>query len=310
MASSSADSKKVLVLNATGKTGRNVARALVDEGFTVYGTTRSAEKAAALKAAGIQPVIANYTVRADLDRAFAESGAKKVFVMTDYFGAAKKNAATEVEQGKAAIAAAAAAGVDHLVWMSVIDVQCFDLSRVHHLVAKKELDEFLRAGGPGIPPYSIVRPCAFFENLDDPANWNPLKKGVVKFLMTGPCSYVATTDIGRAAAAQFKDPAKWLGKSLDVVSWRGDLKEVAAALEKVSGVKTKARLAMPRFLRRWFLPDLHAMFESYEGTWGELLPKSTPADFKKAVPGAGMSAEEWFVFHGRYANGEKIVASA
>ena len=33
--------KRVLVLNATGKVGRNTCRALIESGFEVFGTTRS-----------------------------------------------------------------------------------------------------------------------------------------------------------------------------------------------------------------------------------------------------------------------------
>jgi uncharacterized protein YbjT (DUF2867 family) len=33
--------EKILVLNSTGKVGRNVCRALREVGFEVYGTTRS-----------------------------------------------------------------------------------------------------------------------------------------------------------------------------------------------------------------------------------------------------------------------------
>jgi uncharacterized protein YbjT (DUF2867 family) len=289
---------KVLVLNATGKAGRNVCRALKDAGYDVYGTSRSPANAA-LTAAGVTPVAANYTVRADLDRAFATTGAKKVFVQTDFFAAAGKSAAREVEQGKAAIDAAEAAGVDHLVFMSVADAECFDPHTLH-LHAKVELEAYLRSR-PGLR-YSIVRPCAFFENLDDAANWNPLKKGVVKFMSTQDCKYCSTYDIGRAAAAMFDDPATWLGKSLDVISWQGDLEALAAALSRVSGVPVKAKLAMPLWARRLFFKDLHHMFLYYEVEKG---PKGKPEDFKKVVPGA-MSAEDWFRFHGRYANGERI----
>ena len=34
---------------------------------------------------------------------------------------------------------------------------------------------------------------------------------------------------GRAAAIQFRNPGEWLGKSLDVIGWQGDLHRVAAA---------------------------------------------------------------------------------
>jgi hypothetical protein len=101
----------------------------------------------------------------------------------------------------------------------------------------------------------------------------------------------------------FKQPDTWLGHTLDVIGWQGDLPQVAEALANVSGVPVKAKLAMPIFLRKWFLKDLHHMFLYYEVQKG---PKGTPEAFKKVVPDA-MSAEDWFRFHGKYANGELIV---
>ena len=48
---------KVLVLNATGKVGRNVCRALVEAGIEVYGTTRSS--GGALEGRGVRPVVSD-----------------------------------------------------------------------------------------------------------------------------------------------------------------------------------------------------------------------------------------------------------
>jgi uncharacterized protein YbjT (DUF2867 family) len=288
--------EKILVLNSTGKVGRNVCRALIEQGYEVHGTTRNGKTMHAEM--GVKQVICNYTLRSELDRAFADTGAKKVFVITDYFGAAKKSAALEFEQGRAAIEAAKAAGVEHLVFMSVADAEYFD-QHVKHLHAKGALEKYLQESGV---PYSILRPCAFFENLDDAANWNPLKKGVVKFLTMKNCKYCATYDIGRAAAIQFKDPQTWLGKTLDVIGWEGDLSQVAASLSKVSGLPVKAKLAMPIFLRRLFLNDLHHMFLYYELQKG---PRGTPQAFREILPDA-LTAEGWFRFHGHYSNGETI----
>jgi uncharacterized protein YbjT (DUF2867 family) len=288
--------EKVLVLNATGKVGRNVCRALLDAGFEVYGTTRSVNST--LASQGVRPLVCNYTVRDDLDRAFEKTGAKKVFAMTDYFGAAKSNAALEFRQGRDAIDAAKVAGVDQLIFMSVADAEFFN-AHVKHLKAKVAMEEYLHKSGI---PYSILRPCAFFENFDDPANRNPLRKGVVKFLTEQECKFCATYDIGRAAAIQFKNPKEWLGKTLDVIGWQGNLSQVGEALSKVSGIPVKAKLAMPKFLRKLFLKDLHNMFLYYEDEKG---PRGTPQQFKKILPTA-MSAEDWFRFHGSYSNGEKI----
>jgi hypothetical protein len=48
------------------------------------------------------------------------------------------------------------------------------------------------------------------------------------------------------------------------------------------------------------------MFLYYEVQKG---PRGTPEEFKKVLPDA-FSAEDWFRFHGRYGNGEKIVPRA
>ena len=49
--------EKVLVLNATGKVGRNVCRALTEAGLEVYGTTRSSGNQ--LASQGVKPVVCN-----------------------------------------------------------------------------------------------------------------------------------------------------------------------------------------------------------------------------------------------------------
>lgn len=287
--------KKVLVLNATGKVGKNTCRALKESGFDVFGTTRSQKSA--LSEMGVIPVVCDYTVRAELDRALAETGVKKLFAITDFFGAAKSNSEVEISHGKNAIDAAKAAKIDHLIFVSVADAEFFN-SHTKHIKTKVVIEDFIRKSGV---PFSILRPTAFFENFDDAKNWNPLKKGVVKFLTSKKCKYCATFDIGRAAAVMFNSPDAWLGQSLDVISWEGDLSDVASALEKVSGVPVKSKLAMPVFLRRLFLKDLHNMFLYFEAGG----PKGKPEDFKRVVPDA-FSAEDWFRFHGHYSNGERI----
>jgi len=286
---------KVLVLCATGKIGRNVSRALKEKGFDVFGTTRNAKNS--LEAKGIHPIVCNYTVREDIDKALQTSGAKKVVSLTDFFGAAKSKPDVEIQHGKNAIDAAKAAGVQHFIFISVVDPDLVN-DHVKHFKTKLVIENYLKESGLS---YSILRPTAFFENFDDAANYNPLKKGKVYFLTLEECKYCSTYDIGRAAAVMLHNPTEWYGKTLDVISWKGDLKAVAAALEKVGGVPVKYGLAMPMFIRR-FLKDLHNMFLYYEVEKG---PKGEPEELKKVVPDA-FSAEDWFRFHGKYANGEKI----
>ena len=52
--------------------------------------------------------------------------------------------------------------------------------------------------------------------LLDPVNYNPLKKGSIKFLTAVSVKMVGCYDIGRAAAKLIADPDPWNGKILDV----------------------------------------------------------------------------------------------
>jgi nucleoside-diphosphate-sugar epimerase len=48
---------RILVAGASGAVGRPLCRLLVEDGWQVFGTTRSADKAAALRAIGVEPII-------------------------------------------------------------------------------------------------------------------------------------------------------------------------------------------------------------------------------------------------------------
>ncbi len=266
----------------------------------MYGSTRSIPSE---NPSAFTPVCGDYTKREDLDRMLLLTGAKKMFSITDYFGAAGKKIDLEVAQGRAAIDAAKSAAVEHVVFCSVIDAEQMP-SECHHIKSKIEIEKYLKTSGL---KFSILRPCAFFENLDDPQNWNPLKKGSLKFLLDQTCTWCGTYDIGRAAAAQFNNPSKWLGQTLDVVSYQGDLSQVAKALEIVGGVPVSHSLAVPMCLRSLFIgQDLHQMSNYFEANRGVPHAQERIAAFKAVVPEA-FSAETWFRFHNRYADGTKIV---
>ena len=100
------------------------------------------------------------------------------------------------------------------------------------------------------------------------------------------------------------DKDTWAGKTLSCAGWKGTVAEVAAALESVSGVKTRGGTAMPTCFRRLFLNDLHAMCEYFEKGYENT--NVSIAEFKKVVPDA-MGPAEWFKYHGFYSNGQPIV---
>jgi len=295
---------KVLVTASTGKCGFKCCLALKDEGFQVFGTTRSVTGAEKLKSIGVTPLVGNYLVAEDLARMIDESGANKLLFYTDFWTAAGGNADTEFEQGKLIIDTTVSSGrIEHAVFISVADAECWP-PECAHILAKVKVEDYLKESS--LKCWSVVGPACFFENLDDPVNHNPLKKGSLKFLMTESCKWCGTYDIGKAAAVQFKNPRKWNKKPrLDVIGYEGDLDSCADALEKVGGyAPVKRSLVLPVFIRK-IMKDLHFMCEFFAKRIGEGI-RGTPEEFRKHVPDA-LDAEGWFRHHNKYTNGEPIV---
>ena len=291
--------QKVLVCAATGRVGGGVTKALKEAGFDVYGTTRNSTGKAKLETNGIKAVVCDYTDKSQVAEAIKSTGCKLVFFLTDFLGAANKKTEVEVQHGKNQIDACKEAGCEFVIFNSV---HCAEIvpDNMYHFKSKIPIEKYLLESGLKC---AVLRPGAFFENLDDPV-WNPLKKGVVRFPTACSVKWTATYDIGRAAAAILKDNSKWNHKIVDVVSWEGTLSDLAAALTKVSGTPTKPKVALPKFFRWMFLGELHRMFNYYEAGYPGY--KDDRSDFHSLVvkPSA---AEDWFRAHGTYANGEKIV---
>lgn len=64
--------QRIFVAGASGAVGRRMCRLLVDDGYLVYGTTRSPEKAAALRALGVEPFVVDVFDQARLLSIVAE----------------------------------------------------------------------------------------------------------------------------------------------------------------------------------------------------------------------------------------------
>jgi nucleoside-diphosphate-sugar epimerase len=67
--------RRIFVAGASGAIGRVLCRLLVDDGWTVFGTTRTPDRAAALQAVGVTPVIVDVFDADRLHGAVADSGA-------------------------------------------------------------------------------------------------------------------------------------------------------------------------------------------------------------------------------------------
>jgi uncharacterized protein YbjT (DUF2867 family) len=112
----------IAVLGGTGLQGGGVVDALLARGafdVRVASRTPSSDKAKALAARGVQVVKGDLLAPASLDAFF--DGAHGAFVVTNFWDPAQGT--REEELGAEAVKAARSAGVKHLIWSTLPDVE-------------------------------------------------------------------------------------------------------------------------------------------------------------------------------------------
>ena len=81
-----------------------------------------------------------------------------MFMITDYFLAAKNKKALEIEQGKMMVDVCKACGVTYVIYSSAGDLEHFS-EKVLHIKGKIDVENYLKASGLR---FGILRPVAFF----------------------------------------------------------------------------------------------------------------------------------------------------
>ena len=138
----------ILVIGATGNVGRPTVAGLLAKGESVRALSRSEEKLDALPE-GVEGVIGDLETGAGLEAAC--TGVDKVFLITS-------NGETETARGLNAVAAARAAGVKHIVFLSVGNPG--KEPAVPHYRAKLPIEEAIRNSGMD---YTFLRPNFFMQ---------------------------------------------------------------------------------------------------------------------------------------------------
>ena len=231
------DPRPVLVLGATGKQGGAALRHLRARGIAVRAVTRKPEGDGGKRLAGLGAEV----VRADMnDPASLEAalrGCRAVFSVQNPWEKGQDEAA----QGKLVIDAAKRAGVEQVVYASVIRAETSpDLA---HFANKVLVEQHLKASGL---KWTILRPVYFMDNLSDPESsrfmWATLRHFLgesVKLQM------IATDDIGAMAAAAFVEPERWSGQTIDLAGDELSIPEASAVWARVRG---EAPPTLPGFL--------------------------------------------------------------
>src|SRR6266853_1458437 len=149
--------KLIAVIGATGHQGGGVVRALqASDQFKVRSLTRNPSK---------HPNLADEVIEADLNRpetlAAAFKGAHGVFLVTT----SSLEGTDERKQGTDAVEAARDAGVRHVVWSTLPDVEAISGGRFHvpHFTNKAKVDRIVKDAGFANHTFTIAP--FFYQNL-------------------------------------------------------------------------------------------------------------------------------------------------
>jgi uncharacterized protein YbjT (DUF2867 family) len=222
--------KNILVLGATGQQGGSVANALRAENWRVKALVRDAstDKARALAARGIEPVLGDLADMRSIQAAMA--GAYGVFSVQPSSGQGEAYGVTdedEIRYGKAVADAAVASGVQHLVYSSA-NAAGPTKTGIGHFDTKSEIEQHIR----GLDILNtVIRPSAFMEILTLPGMG--LDQGAFSFFMRPdqPMQFIAVEDIGRIVAGIFADPATFGSRTIEIA---GDAVTGAELAQKFS----------------------------------------------------------------------------
>ncbi|WP_225766891.1 NmrA/HSCARG family protein [Inquilinus sp. Marseille-Q2685] len=151
------DKKLIAVFGATGNQGAGVVRAL---------KAKSQFKVRALsRAPGKYQGLADEVVAADLERpetlAAALEGAHGVFLVTNFW----QEGTDEIRQATTAVQAAKAAGINHLIWSTLPDVEAISGGKINapQFAGKAKVDSIVKDAG--FPYHTFVMPPCYYQNF-------------------------------------------------------------------------------------------------------------------------------------------------
>jgi uncharacterized protein YbjT (DUF2867 family) len=227
----------VLVIGATGAIGSALVDALVpdhEEGrLRLVAATRRPEDAGRLRERGVE------VRRLDLDEAEtaglravrpALAGVDRVFLLTGYD-------VRMLAQSKAAVDAAVAEGVSHLVH---VGVSAAEDTTIVHFAWHQLVEAYIERSGLG---RTHLRPASFMQTL----RLGTGTPGVLThFVGDARPNWVDVTDIAEVAATVLRDPAPHDGRAYDLAAEAASLSEIAVLLGKVTGRPWRYEPAEPQ----------------------------------------------------------------
>jgi uncharacterized protein YbjT (DUF2867 family) len=220
-------STTVLVTGATGKQGGTVARRLLAEGLPVRVLVR--RNAAALAEAGAELAHGDFDDPASLPAAFKDVAA--VFAMPPTaISPSGPDTELEVTRGRALIDAAAAAGVEQVIFSTVASGSAAKVRIEQHLFDT-------------IAKPTVLRPVRFMTNYigGGVLGVDGISGGVHRHLFPPhePMQVVALEDIADLTALALAAPERFAGRTLELAGDQPTPVEAAAAISEATGIAVR-----------------------------------------------------------------------
>jgi uncharacterized protein YbjT (DUF2867 family) len=230
----------ILVTGATGKQGGATVRRLLAAGRPVRVLVRdlAAPAAAALAAAGAELARGDFDDPASLPPAL--DGAAAVFgIPLVAIGPGGPEAGAEVARGRALIDAAAAAGIEQVVFSTVASASITSTGPTGS-AGKALIEQYLR---DHIALPTVLRPVRFMTNYLSAGvmGIDGINGGVHRHLFPPdePMQVIALEDVAEFAALAFDDPARFAGRTLELAGDEPTPVAAAAAISAATGIPVR-----------------------------------------------------------------------
>ena len=270
--------KLITVFGATGAQGGGLARAILADTsseFAVRAVTRKpdSDAAKALAGAGAEVVAADLDDAASVGRAM--QGAHGAFCITNFWEHFSPD--KELAQADTLAAAAATAGLKHVIWSTLEDTRktvpvgsgqmpvLMGKYNVPHLDAKGEANHFFTDRRL---PVTLLHTSFYWDNfihLGMGPTAGPDGKLAITFPMgDAKLPGIAVEDIGRSAFGVFKAGAANVGQSIGIAGEHLSGAEMAAAFSKLLGQPVGYNAVPPEVYRGFGFPgaeELGNMFQ-------------------------------------------------
>ena len=307
------EKKIIAVIGATGAQGGGLVRAIQADksgSFTARAITRNlnAEKAQALRAAGVEVVAGDIDKPETLGPAFA--GAYGAFCVTNFWE--HFSAEREVTQARNMAKAAKAAGLQHVIWSTLEDTRKWvpleddrmptlqGRYKVPHFDGKGEADQLFRDLGV---PTTFLLTAFYWENLIY-FGAGPQRGPDGVLAITFPMDEkklpsIAVGDIGKAAYGIFKRGREFINKTVGIAGEHINGAEMARALTRALGQEVRYNNVPPEVYRSFGFPaadDLGNMFQ-FKRDFNQYFTGARDLGFTRTLNPELQSFEGWLAEH-------------